>query len=153
MTYQCEIVERTAQPALSMRRTVSIQELPQAVGQAFGQIGEYLQESGEPVAGAPFVAYYNMDMLALQIEIGMPVKHILPGIGDIQAGQMPSGRLATCLHVGPYEELGGAYEALTAFVRDTSYEPSGVSYEIYLNDPTSTPPQELRTQIFFPLRG
>jgi effector-binding domain-containing protein len=37
-------------------------------------------------------------------------------------------------------------------VQDSGYQASGVSYEIYLNDPTCTPPQELRTQILFPLR-
>ena len=152
MTYQCEIVERVVQPALSMRRIVSVQELPQALGQAFGQIEQYLQEIGEQPAGAAFVAYYNMDMEALQVEIGMPVARVLPGKGEIQATQMPSGKLATCMHIGPYEEIGGAYDALGAYLRDAGVQPSGVSYEIYLNDPTCTPAQELRTQILFPLR-
>jgi effector-binding domain-containing protein len=152
MTYQCEIVERIMQPALSISRTVSIQALPQTLGQVFVQIAQYLQECDEPAAGPPFVAYYNMDMQALQVEIGMPVAHNLPGKGEIQAVQMPSGKLGACVHIGPYEEIGAAYEALTAYVQDSGYQASGVSYEIYLNDPTCTPPQELRTQILFPLR-
>jgi effector-binding domain-containing protein len=153
MPYQCEIVERTVQPALSVRRTVSVQALPQTLGQVFGQIAAYLQEHGEPAAGPPFVAYFNMDMQALDVEIGMPVAQALPGRGEIQSVQMPSGKLGACTYVGPYEALAPAYEALTSYVQEKGYQPSGVAYEIYLNDPTCTPPQELKTQILFPLRG
>jgi effector-binding domain-containing protein len=32
------------------------------------------------------------------------------------------------------------------------YTPSGVAYEFYLNDPQSTPADELRTQVMFPLK-
>lgn len=153
MAYQCEIVERTVQPALSVRRTVPVEELPQVFGEAFGQIAQYLQECGEPPAGPPFTAYFNMDMQALEIEIGMPVSHALPGRGEIQSVQMPSGKFGACMHVGPYPEIGAAYEALTAYVEGQGLQPSGVSYEIYLNSPVDTPPQELQTQILFPLRG
>ncbi|MGE5225089.1 MAG: GyrI-like domain-containing protein [Omnitrophica WOR_2 bacterium] len=153
MSYQCEIIERPVQPALSVRRTVPVQELPQAFGQAFGQIAQYLQECGEAPAGPPFTAYFNMDMQALEIEIGMPVGRTLPGKGEIQFGQMPSGKFGACLHVGPYPDIGAAYEALSAYLQGQGYQPSGVSYEIYLNSPTDTPPQELRTQILFPLKG
>jgi effector-binding domain-containing protein len=152
MSYQCEIVERPVQPALSVRRTGSVQELPQILGQAFGQIAKYLQQCGEPVAGPPFVAYYNQDMQALEIEIGMPVGRSVQGADEIQPVQMPSGTVASCIYIGPYEELGTAYKALNDYVQGEGYQPSGASYEIYLNSPLDTPPQELQTQILFPLK-
>ena len=42
------------------------------------EIAQYLAEQSEQPAGAPFVAYYNMDMQNLDVEIGFPVTACLP---------------------------------------------------------------------------
>jgi effector-binding domain-containing protein len=110
-----------------------------------------MSELGVPPAGAPFVAYFNMDMQNLDMEIGFPVMQPLPGKGEVQASQIPAGKAATCLHTGPYPEIESAYKALSNWVAEKGYTPTGVAYEFYLNDPGETPPQELQTQILFPL--
>lgn len=93
-----------------------------------------------------------MDMQNLDVEIGFPVSKKLPGKDDIQAGEIPGGKAATCLYVGPYGEIEPAYNALLEWVKDNGYEASGVAYEMYLNDPQQSPPQELQTQVVFPLK-
>lgn len=152
MTHPCELIEQPPQPVLSVRTQTSIQELPQVMGQVYPAIVEHITGQGQQPAGAPFVAYYNMDMAHLDLEIGIPVSEALPGQGQIQAGQIPGGRLATCLHVGPYDALAATYEALTAWMGEQGYVPSGVAYEMYLDDPAHTPPEELRTLVVFPLQ-
>jgi effector-binding domain-containing protein len=107
---------------------------------------------GENPAGAPFVVYYNMDMQNLDVEIGFPVSRSLSEQGNIQAGQIFGGKFATCLFIGPYSEVGSAYDALTKFVADKGFDPTGVAYEFYLNDPQTVKPAELQTQIYFPLK-
>jgi effector-binding domain-containing protein len=151
MSYQCELRERSAQPTLTIRTRTSVEDLGQVLGQAYGTIGQYLGELAEPCAGPPFVAYHNEDMQDLDIEAGCPVARELPGRGEIQAGEMPGGKVATCLHTGPYSDIGPAYEALSSWMEDKGYEPAGAAYEIYLNDPEETPPEELETLIMFPL--
>jgi effector-binding domain-containing protein len=153
MSYQCEAVNKPAQPTFSIRTTTSVRDLAQVLGKAFSAIIGYLGELGEQPVGAPFVAYYNMDMENLDIEIGFPIARTLPSKGDIQAGAMPGGKYATCLHIGPYNEVGSAYDALTQWMQENGYEATGVAYEIYLNDPGQTSPQELQTQIMFPLKA
>jgi effector-binding domain-containing protein len=37
-------------------------------------------------------------------------------------------------------------------MEENGYQPTGVAYEVYLNDPDETPPEELQTQIAFPLK-
>ncbi len=152
MGYLCQVQEQSAQPVLSIRTRTAVQNLPQVLGQAYGAIAQYLGELGEMPAGAPFAAYHNMDMQNLDVEPGFPVSRKLPGRSEIQAGEMPQGRIATCLYVGPYSDIGPAYSALDEWVRENGYEATGVAYEIYLDDPTSTPPHELKTQIVLPLR-
>ena len=152
MSYKCELKEQHTQPALSIRRRTSVQDMPQVLGAAYGAIAQYLQELGEQPAGPPFTAYYNMDMQDLDVEIGFPVSGKFPGKDDIAASEIPSGKVATCLYVGPYNEMEPAYKALLQWIEDNGYEATGVAYEMYLNDPGQVPPQELKTQIVFPLK-
>jgi effector-binding domain-containing protein len=145
-------MELAPQPTVSIRTHAAVQDLPQVLGTSYGALAAYLDEVGEAPMGAPFVAYYTMDMANLDIEIGIPVARPLPGHDTIQASQIPGGPVARCLYEGPYTEIGGAYEALTKWVADQGYETTGVAYEHYLNDPDDTPPAELQTQIVLPLK-
>jgi effector-binding domain-containing protein len=146
MNYNCEIKDLPAQPVLSIRARCAVQKLPQLLGVSFGAIAQRLGSLGENSAGAPFVAYYNMDMQNLDIEIGFPVSHSLTGEGNIQPNQIFGGKIATCLYVGPYSDAAPAYDALTEFVADKGYEATGVAYEFYLNDPQTVQPSELQIQ-------
>lgn len=152
MTYHCERIDLQPQPTLAIRTRTAVQDLPQVLGKSYGAIMQHLAEMGEMPHGAPFVAYYNMDMENLDIEIGFPVGKPLSGKDEIQPGEMPAGQYAATLHIGPYNQVEPAYQALTAWVQEHGYEPSGVAYEIYLNDPDETPPAELKTQILFPIK-
>ena len=151
MEYKCEILEKTQQPILSIRSRTSVQDLPKVIGAVYGRLGAYLSEIGEYPVGAPFAAYYNMDMHDLDVEIGFPVARMLPASGEIQSSEIPAGEYATCHYTGTYQDIGPAYEALTQFIQQRARQPSGVAYEYYLNDPTETPPEELQTSIVFPL--
>lgn len=150
--YQCKVEERPIQYGLVMRRTTSVENLPQTLGETYGAIAQYLAELGEEPAGAPFIAYYNMDMQNLDVAIGFPVTRQLAGKKPIDTHEMPTGKVATCVHTGPYNQVGLAYEALSTWMAKDGYEATGIAYEYYLNDPQETPPEQLMTQILFPLK-
>jgi effector-binding domain-containing protein len=150
MAYNCQLKEQPAQPALSVRTRAAVQDLPALFGKTYGAILGYLGELGEQPAGMPFAAYYNMDMQNLDIEIGFPVASKLAGRGEIQASEFPGGKLASLMHVGPYDQVGPAYEALAQWVKERGFEATGVAYELYYSGP-ETPPEEIRTEIVFPL--
>jgi effector-binding domain-containing protein len=152
MSHKCELKEQPARSTLAIRTRAAVQDLSRILGETYGTIAQYLGELGEQPAGPPFVAYHNQDMQDLDIEIGFPVARELPGRGDIQAGEIPGGKAAACLYTGPYEEIEGAYNALFQWVEENGYEVAGAPYEMYLNDPRETPPEELQTQILFPLK-
>ena len=152
MSYHCELKEWSAQPTLVIRTRTAVQDLPQVLGDAYCAIEQYLRELEEPPAGPPFTAYHNMDMQNLDVEIGFPVPRELPGRGDIQAGHLPEGKIATYLYTGPYSDMEPAYDALSRWIEENGYEPTGVAYEFYLTDPEETPPEEHQTQIVYPLK-
>ena len=152
MSYQCEVREQPAQPTLTIRTRTSIQDLPQLIGKAYGAIAQYLAQLGQYPAGAPFAAYYNMDMQNLDVELGFPVAKELPGKDDIKASRIPGGKFAVVMHTGPYPEVSRAYEALAKWIAEKGYQVTGVAYEVYLNDPMQTKPEDLKTQVMFPLK-
>jgi effector-binding domain-containing protein len=150
MEYKVEVEERPTQPVLSTRTVAAVQDLPQVMGRVFGEIMQYLGELGEQPAGPPFAAYYNLDMARLDVEIGFPLAGPLPGRGNLKPGEIPGGRVVVTVHVGPYDQVGSAYEALSQWAKDHGYETTGVAYEYYLNDPT--PPVVPETQVVLPLK-
>jgi len=152
MTHSCELLELQPQPTLIVRTRTAVQDLPQVLGQAYDAILQHLNDLGELPYGAPFVAYHNMDMENLDIEVGFPTGKPLPGKEAVRPGEIPGGSYAVTMHTGPYPGLASAYDALTTWVRANRYEATGVAYEIYLNDPEQTAPADLQTQILFPLK-
>ena len=154
MAHQCELMDWQTRSSLNhtiVRRRVAVEKLPQALAEAYCDILKYLDALDETAAGAPFVAYFNMDLEDMDVAIGFPVAQPLPGRDAITACELPSGTVASCLHTGPYEELADAYQDLTQWVEEMGHMATGVAYEIYLNDPNDTPKERLQTQIVFPL--
>ncbi len=150
--YQCEILTRPAQPTVCRRTVTPATDLPKVLGESYGMIIGHLSAHGQQPTGAPYVAYFNMDMQALKLEVGFPVAMALPPAGQVEAGEIPAGKYGSALYVGPYPNMQVAYTALTRFVADQGIEPTGTVYEVYLNDVSITPADQLRTQILFQLK-
>lgn len=152
MDHNCEIKDMPEQAVLSIRTNSSVVSLPKVLGKAFEQLESRLKELGEEPAGAPYVAYYNMNMLNLDIEIGFPTKTLLEGNVEIKASTQPAGKYAMTIHQGPYGKIRTAYNALAKKIKEEGFRSTGVSYEYYLNEPKNTHPNDLLTQVVFPLK-
>jgi effector-binding domain-containing protein len=147
-----EMTEQALQPVLSVRTRTSVTNLPQELGKAFGAVISYLEEKGEKASGPAFAAYYNMDMENLDVEIGFPVAKAIAGKGDITAGSIPAGKQASCMYKGSYKDMSPTYEAMTAWMNEKGYVPTGVVYEFYYNSPGEVPESEMLTKIVFLLK-
>jgi effector-binding domain-containing protein len=53
---------------------------------------------------------------------------------------------------GPYDGLEPAYKALGKWVTENGYTPLTPQRDIYLNDPATVPPEELLTEILWPVK-
>lgn len=149
MNLNFEIVEMKAKPALSIRTISSVANLPMVLGSAYQKIMEHLNSIGEYPSDAPFVAYYNMDMERLDIDVGFPVSRKLPEKEDIKAIELPGGRYVRCIHTGPYSAMEDTYNALMKWMEERHLEAAGTVYEFYLNSPETVPEEKLETRIMF----
>lgn len=150
MDYRCELTERPAQPTLAIRVRSPVEDLPEAFGDAYSAIIGYLGELGEQPAGMPYAAYHDMDMRDMDVEIGWPIARELPDRDDIKASKIPAGTYASVMHVGPYDRLHEAHEALAGWVEAQGRRTSGPPYEFYFSEP-ETPPDETTTQVVIAL--
>lgn len=145
-----EVIERTDVKTMCIRTHSPVENLKNILGASYGAIAQHIMAHGGQIIDAPYVAYFNLDMSNLDLEIGFPVAAPLPTTNDIANGTLPGGKYVCSLYTGPYEEMVEAYDAINKFMEEKQLQPTGTAYEFYLNGP-ETPPAELQTRIEFPL--
>lgn len=147
-----ELLEQDGQTVLAIRTKTSVEMLPNLIGESYMKILSYLSELGEQPADVPYTAYYNLDMQDLDVEMGFPVARPLPDKNEMKTGTIPPGRVVSYLYTGPYSGMEGPYNKMFQWIQEKGYEPTGVCYEYYLNNPDEVPESELQTRIVMPLK-
>ena len=152
MDYAVTTHELAAQSIVSMRDRRPQQEIPGFIGEAFGQLYGRLGLLGAAPAGPPFVIYHEFGRDSIDAEVCVPVGQPVTATGKIRSREAPAVTVARTLHVGPYDQLGVAYAALTDWLSRNEIEAAGPAQERYLNDPGEvTSPEEYRTEIEIPI--
>ncbi len=126
--------------------------ISEALGGAFGEVAESMEQAGVGLAGPPFTRYFSFGP-AIEAEAGFPVMRPAPDIGRVHPGQLPGGRVASIVHIGPYDTLEATYGVLMARLGELGHVPTGPMWEIYWSDPDAEPdPATWRTEILVPDR-
>jgi effector-binding domain-containing protein len=68
--------------------------------------------------------------------------------GEIKSAVVPAGDVATATHVGPYTGLKESHKAVWDYVEAEGLAKAAPVWEIYVDDPTTVPESELRTEIY-----
>jgi AraC family transcriptional regulator len=131
-----------------------------AIARSFAQLGGIAGPAGlfqQP--GAAMVALYHDDpastpasQLTSDAGIIVPASVSLPK--GLTERHIPAGAYACTIFVGPYEELGAVWERFKSEGLRASgrrMRAGAPSYELYLNDPSNTPKQALRTELRIPV--
>lgn len=145
-----EILYKNDQPTISIRTRTNVQSLPMLIGEGYGKLAAYLKELGELLSDVPYVAYHNMDMNDLDVEIGFPVSKALPDRDNVKAGVIPAGKSVFCMFRGHYSEMEPTYEEMMKWLLDNGYTPLNTVYEHYYNGP-EFPESEMLTMIVMPV--
>jgi effector-binding domain-containing protein len=127
------------------------EDIEAKAGGAFRKVAVHLARLGVPIAG-PAVSVFEADENAFSVTSGFVVDtDVEPGDG-VEPFRLPEVEVATTTHVGPYEELDKAYDALGrgAAAHGRRVDDTGPMWEEYWSGP-ETPPAEMRTVVFRPL--
>ena len=69
--------------------------------------------------------------------------------GDgIKAGLLPSGMVAEMLHVGSHDKLLNSHRYLWDHLKQCGERPGLPVWDIFLDNPSEVPEDELRTRVF-----
>ena len=96
----------------------------------------------------------GVDLLAtaegIPLEIGVQVPASFAGDGKILCSSTPGGRVAAVTHMGPYDQMASAYDALKKWCRERGESFAGPSWEVYGH--WNEDPAQVRTDIYFLLK-
>jgi effector-binding domain-containing protein len=147
-----EIHEVRPRETAVVRVTVDPASLPHAIQEALAKVERATGEAAVGLAGPPFVRYFSWGPERLEAEIGFPVLRPAPAMDDVRPATLPGGRVASVIHVGPYETIATTYAALEAWLRSQGHGSLGAMWEVYWSDPEAEPdPSTWRTEIIVPL--
>ena len=89
----------------------------------------------------------------LRYDACMTITKDIPPEGEIGVQEIPGGKYAVFLHIGPYDKLESSYDTIFGkWLPESGLELRDTScIEKYLNSPDSTRPEKLRTEIYIPV--
>lgn len=119
------------------------------------KMGLYAMKSGLKYGDfVPGSAYVNWDEEKGEAEfyIGLLLhKKIKPGDG-MKEIQLPKGKIIVLSKYGKYGNGDSeAHDAIAKFIMDNQLEKKSPFWELYMNDPTVVKPQQIQTDIFYPV--
>jgi len=143
--YHVILLEDPEQKVFSIRETVGVAQYHALYQRLFQEA----EARGLTQAGPIQMCYHDeeFDPDSSDVEVQMVVAQDGP---DVTV--KPRFTCAAVQHNGPYEDLRLAYDALRVWLAEhTEYRMCGPAMDRYLNDPDSTPPDQLQTGVLFPV--
>lgn len=129
------------------------------ISRAFEKLGTLAATRGlYPQATAMIGVYYDdptaIPAADLTSHAGLAVPESLPLQAPLEEVRLPGGDCAVLTHKGPYAGLQASYDRLYGqWLPASGREPADSPvFEIYLNTPMDTAPEDLLTEICLPLR-
>lgn len=113
----------------------------------------YLQVRAGKIAqsGHNVFVYRDASKDGVTAEVGIEVSGPFEAIDDVVYSSTPFGEVASTLHIGPYTNLGGAYDALAQWCKEHNRPRAETYWEVYGD--WSEDPARLETEVFYLLEG
>lgn len=135
-------------------------EIGEAFRRAFGKIDQLVQQTGAEVAGPPRAVYTAYGPEGTEFTVAIPVTGVAAteeAMEEAFVRELPGGTALRFVHKGAYERLAETYGGIAEWMisdgrmeDEADWESVGTLWEEYLNDPGTTPADDLLTYIYLP---
>lgn len=144
--YRIIVMNTPPQRVFGIRKRISIGE----VKDLFDELLSEMEKRGLKRAGACQLVYHGKEFSYDDMDVEAQVQVFGEGEG---AKDIPPETCVATTHIGPYDGLKYAYEALGEWMgQHPEYQISGPAIERYIKDvDTAADPEELETGILFPV--
>ena len=150
MNHQIVIKTVSAQPLAAVWRRALSRDVGRIWKPALDLVWDFLRRhEGLRAGGHNCFLYRHSDHrdAAMDIDFGVQVIRPFEGEGEVICTETPAGEIAMTTHVGSYDNLAAAYDAIHSWRAATGRAFAGYSWEIYgdwTNDIT-----KLETQVVY----
>lgn len=152
MNHNIKVIVLKPQHALAIREVVPNAQIPQKMGQSFGELMAFFGKAKFTMTGPPFALYHDFGDERTDMEVGFPVAGPQRGEGRIKPCILPGGKVVTAMHIGPYEKLVETYAEMQKWMEQNGHKPKKMMWERYLSDPqTVKDPSKYITEMFWPI--
>lgn len=142
-------------PYLYVERRSSMDpaEIAATIGAAFADVMAFLEKHGIPPAGPLMTVYYDYAEDSMSFRAGVLVADddMRAAQGGVLADRTPGGEVLHFTHIGPYETLRDSYAGLMEHCAREGLKIGAPTWEVYVDDPDTTPPERLRTEVYVTL--
>ena len=140
MQYHIKLESVQSELIAAVRATVPPRDISRAWKPALDQVWGFLKKHEELGHQHNLFLYHHPEGSGeeMNIDFGVQVTRRFEPEGNVRCVETPSGEVATTLHVGPYEHLRAAHDALQAWCVSHRRKIGPASWEIYgdwNNDP------------------
>ena len=150
--YEIKEKEMEAFSYIGIKIKCNNEEIAQKMGEAYGELLNFIMENGIESKEAPICIYYFYDTIQTEFEAAIPVTEIPRVKGNIKAGEIPAGKYIKTVHYGSYDQLIKAYEALHTYMDESDLKMAGLPWEKYKTDPQKEPDTgKWITKVYFPV--
>jgi effector-binding domain-containing protein len=133
MSYDVTVEMVRPQLIASVRAHVPINGIARAWKPALDQVWAFLRANRALEPGHNLFLYHHPDHreAAMDIDFGVEVQHRFDPAGNVRCVETPAGEVAYALHVGPYDRLRGAHDAVHAWCAANKRPIGRASWETY----------------------
>ena len=137
------------------RHSCTFDTVSDSMATAFTELAKKFEAMGRTPNGA-FSIYHKWDMKSGDCEYtaAIPVEQSFQLPEGLIGGTIPATKAVKVTHTGSYDHLGNAWSGAYMYQRSKKHKMNKAidGYEIYVNDPQSTPEAELITEVYVPVK-
>ena len=120
------------------------------------ELGQLVIDDGLNLTGMVYGAYFNSPDEVPENQLEYELGFSFDGDLKLQEGivgfkEIPEHTVLAAVHKGPYNEVGPVIQAIGEYADNNGYDIVGPVTEVYLNDPNEVSPDDLLTEVRFPV--
>ena len=148
--YRVHFEQLESLPLAVLRRQVHKSELSRVVPECCGLVWNAVK--AQQAKGGRHVAIYWDD--SIRLEVGVELESPFTEDGEVVRSMTPSGAVAWVTHLGPYNGLGAAHQAVHDWAKAGNHRLAGPKWEIYghWKNEWDGDPSQIRTDVFYLLK-
>lgn len=145
--YSVIVMPTPPQKVFSVRKTIAVSE----THELFEELYQQMKERGLTRGGVTQLVFLGEEFSYESMDVEAQVQVMGEGAG---VKEIPAQLCVATTHVGPYQTVRYAYEAIRAYLAEhPEYQVCGPGVERYLKDENqASTPEELETGILFPVK-